>query len=388
MMRKSFYILTLFIAFIFSSCTKSGPAENPPAPADTLYFPPLTGSEWQTKSPAAAGWNESQLNSLYDFLEAKHTKAFIILQNGRIVAEKYFGTFVHDSIWYWASAGKSVTAFLIGIAQEKGLLNIGQKTSQYLGTGWTSLPPTKENLITIRHQLTMTTGLNDNVADDDCTDPSCLQYLSDAGTRWAYHNAPYTLLTKVIEQASGQSYNAFFNTHLRSRIGMNGIWITSGYQTILYSNARSMARFGLLILNKGKWSGTPILGDADYFNAMLNSSQAINPAYGYLWWLNGKSQFMMPQTQFVFPGKLVSNAPGDMVAALGKNDQKLYIVPSEKLVVVRMGEPAGTTQLAISSFDNELWGKLKLVIGLQNPANFMISNAHVPAGNTRSRIQQ
>jgi hypothetical protein len=60
---------------------------------------------------------------------------------------------------------------------------------------------------------------------------------------------------------------------------------------------------------------------------------------------------------------LFPNAPADLYAALGKNDQKLYVVPSQKLVVVRMGESAGNVQLAASSFDNELWGKLKPIIG-------------------------
>jgi hypothetical protein len=52
-----------------------------------------------------------------------------------------------------------------------------------------------------------------------------------------------------------------------------------------------------------------------------------------------------------------------MYSALGKNDQKVYVVPSQRLVVIRMGESAGNVQLAVSSFDNELWGKIKAVIG-------------------------
>jgi CubicO group peptidase (beta-lactamase class C family) len=144
---------------------------------------------------------------------------------------------------------------------------------------------------------------------------------------------------------------------------MNGLWIKTGFLNVYYSNARSMARFGLLVLNGGKWDQTPIMTDPAYFNSMINTSQNLNLSYGYLWWLNGKSTHMLPQTQFVFNGSLVPNAPADMIAALGKNDQKLYIVPSKKLVVVRMGNDAGNPNPAISSFDNELWGKLKDVIG-------------------------
>jgi hypothetical protein len=59
---------------------------------------------------------------------------------------------------------------------------------------------------------------------------------------------------------------------------------------------------------------------------------------------------------------MVPNGPADMYAALGKNDQKIYVVPSQNLVVIRMGEAAGNLQLAVSSFDNELWGKLKAIL--------------------------
>jgi len=304
------------------------------------------------------------LSNIYTYLLQKHTKGFIILKNGRIAAEIYFGSFTSDSNWYWASAGKTVTGFLVGIAQQEGKLNIDHKTSQYLGAGWTSLATAKENLITIRHQLTMTTGLDDGVPDSDCTTPACLQYAADAGSRWAYHNAPYTLLEKVVEAATGTSYNNYFQLKIRDKIGMNGLWIKTGFNNVYYSTPRSMARFGLLLLNKGIWNGAPVLSDMNYFNAETNTSQNLNLSYGYLTWLNGKTNYMLPQTQFKFSGSLIPNAPADMYAALGKNDQKIYIVPSQNLVIIRMGDPADNANFALSGFDNEIWGKLKAVMKL------------------------
>jgi CubicO group peptidase (beta-lactamase class C family) len=364
-MRNYCFLLILPLLFFFSCRKDSGDNTSPPPAPVTMYFPPLSGSEWQTTTVTALGWNETELNNLYTYLEQKGTKAFIILRNGKIVTERYFGTFTADSAWYWASAGKTMTAMLAGIAQQEGILDINNKTSQYLGTGWTSLPLAKENLITVRHQLTMTTGLDDAVTpDNDCTLPACLVYKADAGTRWAYHNAPYTLLDKVVENASGTTYNNYFQQKIRDKIGMNGIWFSgSGYNNVYYSNARSMARFGLLMLNKGKWDQAAIISDTNYFNAQINTSQNLNLSYGYLTWLNGKASYMLPTLQLVFPGMLVPNAPADMYSALGKNDQKIYMVPSQNLVVIRMGESAGNAQLALSSFDNELWGKLKTVIG-------------------------
>ena len=221
------YILLFILPLLFLiSCKKGGSDSiNPPTTPATLYFPPLTGSDWQTTSTASLGWNETQLNDLYTYLQQKGTKAFIILKNGKIVTERYFGSFTTDSTWYWASAGKTMTGMLVGIAQQEGLLNINTRTSQYLGTGWTSLPLAKENLITVRHQLTMTTGLDDAVTpDNDCTSPACLVYKSDTGTRWAYHNAPYTILDKVVENSSGTTYNNYFQQKIRDKIGMNGTW--------------------------------------------------------------------------------------------------------------------------------------------------------------------
>jgi CubicO group peptidase (beta-lactamase class C family) len=119
-----------------------------------------------------------------------------------------------------------------------------------------------------------------------------------------------------------------------------------------------MARFGLLMLAEGQWGGTPVMTDTAYFNAMITPSQDLNQSYGYLWWLNGQPSFMQPATQLVLNGPMVPEAPADMYAALGKNDQKIYVVPSEGLVVVRQGNNAGPVVAAASSFDNQLWARL------------------------------
>ncbi|MBK0381370.1 serine hydrolase [Pedobacter sp. SD-b] len=328
-----------------------------------MYFPPKNSNDWEKISPKSLNWDEEELNRLYPYLESKHTNAFIILKNGKMVCEKYFGNFTDKSFWYWASAGKTVTGLLVGIAQSEGLLNINHKTSDYLGEGWTAAPIEKENLITIKDQLSMTTGLDDSEAEIQCTQPSCFQYKTDAGTRWSYNTATYTVLDRVIEKASGKSFNDYFNARIKNKIGMIGFWkTTKTNNNVLFSDARSMARFGLLLLNKGKWGENYILKDENYFNAQINSSQGINPSYGYLTWLNGKNGYMLPTSQRKFSDYLIPNAPADLFAALGKNDQKIYVVPSQNLVVIRMGEKSGNSHAALSNFDNELWGKLKQII--------------------------
>ncbi|MGB5172369.1 MAG: serine hydrolase [Eudoraea sp.] len=327
----------------------------------SLYFPNTGSDEWATVSPEELGWNTNNKQALIAFLEEKDTKAFLILKDGKIAMEEYFGTFEKDSLWYWASAGKTLTAFTVGIAAEKQLLDLNHKTSDYLGEGWTSAPIDKENLITIWNQLTMTSGLKDTAFD--CVTAACLEYEADAGSRWAYHNGPYTLLERVVSEATGTTFSTFFNTNLRNKIGMNGFWLsTNGLNNVYFSTARSMARFGLLNLNNGAWKDEIILGDLTFISEMKNTSQELNKSYGYLWWLNGKESFMAPSLQVVFNGSLTPNAPADMYSGLGKNDQKLYVVPSMGLVIVRMGENAGESLLGSSSFDNALWEKISNLI--------------------------
>ena len=372
------------------------------APAQSTYFPPLLGSTWDTLSPASLGWCADRIDSLYDFLEVKHTKGFLILKDGRIVLEKYFGTFTQDSVWYWASAGKTLTGFLIGQAQEQGYLDIDDPTSDYLGTGWTSCTPTEEAAITVRNQLTMTTGLDDAVLpDNDCTDPACLQYLADAGTRWAYHNAPYTLLRSVISSATGMTENQWTNQQVGSHIGMNGLWILLGWNNVYFSTPRQMARFGLLLMNRGVWANDTLLHDQAYLDAMTTPSQSLNESYGYLTWLNGQSSFMLPGLQFVFPGPLMPSAPPDLFAALGKNDQKIHVVPSQGLVVVRMGNAADSSLFATSAFDNALWDHINALecstgVGeptsgtewsvFPNPCDDQVSITGLPEGSTAQLI--
>lgn len=317
------------------------------------YFPPLTGNTWDTISPSDIGWCEDSIQVLYEYLESSDSKAFIVLKNGKIVLEKYFGTFTKDSLWVWNSAGKTLTAYAVGIAQTEGLVNINDPSSAYLGTGWTSLTPTQEAAITIRHQLTMTTGLDEAVSFD-CTDPSCLQYLVAPGTRWSYHNSPYTLLDGVIENTSGLSLNQYVQQKIGSKIGMTGLFYSFGYNNVYVSKARSMARFGLLLSQDGVWNGTTVQSDVNYLNQMRTPSQTLNNSYGYLTWLNGQSSFMLPSSQFVFSGSAIPNAPSDMYAALGKNGQIINVVPSQDLVIVRMGSSMGASYVG-NQYNDTIW---------------------------------
>jgi CubicO group peptidase (beta-lactamase class C family) len=351
-MRK--YITLLALSLLIISCSSD---ENTTTPEETMYFPPNNGSNtWETKSISSLGWNQSAVQPLLDYLELKHSKSFIILVNGRIVLENYFNGHSATTPWYWASAGKTLTTTVTGIAEQEGLININNKVSDYLGIGWTSAPLAKENLITCKNLLSMNSGLNETLGDN--VSPANLQYVADAGTRWAYHNV-YVKLQGVVSQASGQTWTNYFNTKLRDKLGMTGgAWINSGDGLSVYwSTSRNMARFGLMALNKGKWNDNQVVNET-FFNNATSTSQNINQSYGYMWWLNGKSSYSLPQTQFQFNGSIIPSAPSDMYCALGKDDQKIYVIPSKKMVIIRMGDAADTVNMALSDFDDVLWQKI------------------------------
>jgi CubicO group peptidase (beta-lactamase class C family) len=345
---------------LFFNCSKDNAPMNPEPTPNTIYFPPINSDTWETKSITELGWNQNELQPLLDYLSTKNSKSFMILYDGKIVVENYFNGHSATAPWYWASAGKTLTSTVSGIAQEEGLIDINNKVSDYLGTGWTSESLDKENLITCKNLLSMNSGLDDSLGDN--VSPANLQYKADAGTRWAYHNV-YVKMQDVIAAASNQTWTNYFNTKLRDNLGMSGTWIPNGDLSVYWSNTRSMARFGLMIYAKGKWENAQIVPEI-YLNEATNTSQDINKAYGYLWWLNGKSTYHLPGTQIQFNGSLIPNAPADMYAALGKNDQKIYVVPSKKLVIIRMGDVANPDNptFALSGFDDELWGKISALI--------------------------
>lgn len=347
----------LFACFAIFSCSSSDEANEQPI-NEVMYFPPNDATTWETKTPGSLEWNENNVPALLDYLEQKNSKSFIVLHNGKIVMEYYFNGHTATTPWYWASAGKTLTTAVVGIAEQENFINTDNKVSDYLGTGWTSATLEKENLITCKHLLTMTSGLDDS--NGDGVTPIDLEYIADAGTRWTYHNV-YVKLQDVVATATNQTWDTYFNSKLKNPIGMTGGWFQSGNNRVYRSTTRSMARFGLLALNKGNWNGNQIVNN-NYFNFSTNTSQDLNLAYGYMWWLNGKSNYRLPQTQLEFSGKLIPNAPNDMFCALGKDDQKIYVIPSKKLVIIRMGNAADDSNFALSNFDNDLWEKINTVI--------------------------
>lgn len=324
------------------------------ASAQPLYFPPASNDGWERIPRTELGWCQDKLDSLVSFAGRTDTKALIILKDGKIALEQYYGAFTRDSLWYWASAGKTVTAALVGMAQHEGLMDITKPSATYLGRGWSSCTAQQEDAITVRHHLTMTTGIGFDRGTDNCTTPDCLRYRAEPGTIWDYHNACYLLIQDMVAKATGRTFQQYYNQQLSLKLGMGGLW----FNGVLYSRPLAMARFGLMLMAGGMWNGDTIIKDRRYFDEMISTSQQLNKSYGYLFWLNGKGSYMQPSIPLVWQRDLVPTAPKDMYAGMGKNDQRVYVIPSQRMVVVRMGNPGDTSAPAISGYDDALWQRI------------------------------
>jgi CubicO group peptidase (beta-lactamase class C family) len=273
---------------------------------------------------------------------------------GRIAAERYWGGATAGSTRDVASVQKSVTSFLAGALRAEGRLALTDPVSGWLGASWTRLRPVEERQIEVRQLLAMTSGLDD-----------AFRRVAAPGKRWYYGNDAYHQLHPVLERAAGTSMQMLAAKRLFAPTGMtSGLWRArfgrdpNGRPLLgLALTPRDMARFGLLALARGTWAGRRVVPES-YVRSALTSSQSLNPSYGLLWWLNGKSSHRLPgPAPASEPGPLLQSAPRDLVAALGAGDQKIYVVPSLDLVVVRQGGRAALRgQL---EFDDAWWKALR-----------------------------
>ncbi|HLT74873.1 MAG TPA: serine hydrolase [Ohtaekwangia sp.] len=315
--------------------------------AGSMYFPEAGSDDWKQVSAVDLAWDTTYLNEAIRYAKENRSYNLLILHKGRMVVEEYWSGTDAKSRHDLGSVAKSMTAFIIGILQEDGTLRIDDKVNNYLAEGWSRSPET-EGEITIRHLLTMTSGLNDD-----------LDYVGRPGETWRYSHGAYVKLYEVIEAATGKSYREVFDSILFTPTGMTGM---SWSGTDLLSPGRAIARFGLMMLNDGTWDGKKLLQDEGYFSDMLSTSQTIQKSYGYLWWLNGKESWYDDDKRVTIDGPIASSMPDDAWLAKGKHDQRIYVVPSLDLVVIRQGGYIPLPESGEGSFDVEFWKRLMRAI--------------------------
>jgi len=335
---KIFLSIAVIPVFLFYSC------EDYCQNDDGSYYPPTGSNEWKTISSNELGWNDEKLDETIEWIRVHNTVAFIILHRGKIVVEEYWGSGGINKSIKIASITKSITAVLIGLAQQEGLLSIKDNVSDYIGTGWSNSGGENEVKITILNLLTMTSGL-----DED------LNYVTDPGTDYIYNTTAFYLLWLVLEKASNKTIVEFANEALLQKIGMSDAlrWYKGGAL-----KPRDIARFGLLIQNEGIWNDTEIISDMSYYHDMLSPSQDYVNCYGYLWWLNNDCNSKNEDDEFLS----FSNAPEDLFVAVGAGDQRLYISPSEELVIVRLGFDSNLPYWGEESFNNQFWELMNEVV--------------------------
>ena len=144
------------------------------------------------------------------FVASRSTTAVVLLHGGRILAEQFIGvdpTYRRDV----ASCQKSVVALLLGIAQDRRLLAIDDPVTAVLGAGWSNAAADDERAITIRHLLTMTSGLDAE-----------RRAVARPGTVWSYNNDAYHQLQPILEIVTGAGIDALCAEWLWAPIGVTG----------------------------------------------------------------------------------------------------------------------------------------------------------------------
>lgn len=273
------------------------------------------------------------------------TRALIVLYDGQIIAERYANGFNQDMPLPGWSMTKSITGAMVGLLVKQGKLRVDDPAPV---AAWQN---DKRKNITIRHLLQQTSGLRfDEVYSKNSHATRMLFLKGDAsayaaslplenepGTQFSYSSGNSNILSRIIREAVGDgAYYRFPYGQLFYKLGMfhtilepdaGGTFVGSSY---CYATARDWARFALLYYNDGIVNGERILPEGWVKESVQPSIAAKRGEYGYQWWLNagrGHDRFT----------RMYQSLPTDMYYADGYEGQNIFIIPSKKLIVVRLG---------------------------------------------------
>jgi CubicO group peptidase (beta-lactamase class C family) len=281
-------------------------------------------------------------------LHKRNTRAVLVLYKGEIIAERYAPGFGPDTRLAAWSCTKSVFQALYGIAERDGKLN---QMDPAPVPAWQQ-PGDPRAGITLDMLLRMSSGIDFTEVDysppAQLTDmlfahPGAAEYFMGLplayppDTHWAYGSGTTNLLSWVLRQAYGDdAYYELPYKELFSKIGMRsayleadatGTWVGSSY---LFATARDYARFGLLYMNDGMWQGERILPEGWAKYAMTATPTAPKNNYGAQWWRPTLDDRAAAEARGV-------PLPEDAFNASGFEGQKIVVIPSKELVIVRLG---------------------------------------------------
>jgi CubicO group peptidase (beta-lactamase class C family) len=303
--------------------------------------------------PANPALERAVADSFSDETPAREidTRAIVVVQDGRIVAERYAPGFTKDTALIGWSMSKSVTATFIGALIAEGQLKLDAPAPV---PEWTTAGDERRK-ITLRNLLNMSSGLAFNEPYDPGTDSTRMLFQSHdmagyaatrplahpPGTAWSYSSGTANILSRLVLLKSGgtlKSTEAYAQSHLFGPAGMtsavfepdeSGNFVGSSY---LYATARDWARFGLMILDRGTINGTRIVPESFVDFACKPAPADPRKGYGAQFWLNGVDASGARE----FP-----HLPADFCAAEGHNDEFVAVFPSRHAVIVRLGWTVG-----------------------------------------------
>ncbi len=266
------------------------------------------------------------------------TRALIVIYKNQIIAEKYAEGFNENSRLIGWSMGKSLMSAVCGVLNFQGKLTVEEPAPI---DAWKNDERAK---ITINNLLQMNSGLEWEEDYTKISDVTKMLYLDTDMTKsqinkplvgvpnetWNYSSGTSNLLSGIIRSKfkTHQEYLDFWYTDLFDKIGMHsmifetdlaGNYIASSYG---WATARDWAKFGLLYLNKGIWNGEQVFSE-DWVNYTKTPTNGSEGVYGAQFWLNA--------------GGHLPDVPKDLFFADGYQGQRVFIIPSKELVVVRLG---------------------------------------------------
>ncbi|MCW8960095.1 MAG: beta-lactamase family protein [Ignavibacteriaceae bacterium] len=365
--NKAFLLLLLLSVYFFSGCEKDT-STNPPDGNYVYTVPEETSDGWSTASLSSVGMNPDRLVTLVNKIKTNsytEVHSVVIIKNDKLVFEEYFpghdfgytgqnyhGAYIdfdRDTRHNTHSATKSFTSALAGIAIDKGFIqSVDDKIFDYF-QDYSNLSDQQKEKITIKHLLTMSSGLewnewdvsvsqgnHDIVRMNSSSDPVYYvlnkPVVTEPGTAYYYNGGTVDLLGQLIRRASSLNVKSFSRTNLFEPLGItNYNWQTlypSGITCChgdIYITPRDMAKFGYLFLKKGMWNGTRVISEEWVNNSFQNHiTPPVNWAYGYgyLWWLR----------RYSAGGRLYYSFNAE-----GWGGQQIIIIPTENMVVVFTG---------------------------------------------------
>lgn len=334
--------------------------ENIPALYGEACFQPgpYPVGAWEKHSPEAEGVSSSSLEEAAAFAGEHDSSCMVVVRNGVLIGEWYWGNTTPNTKMKSWSVTKSYSATVAGIALSRGEIDHLQAPVADYVPEW-DVP--KKDEVTIAHLLSMSSGLKFGLIADNIGISLAKNMTQKAidwpmknppGALWEYNNHTVQMIEPVLRNATGMPPQDYAEEHLFSPIGMDAVWTEdkSGNATMymnVQASCRDHARFGYLYLQKGCWNGTQLL-DEDYVHTATSPSTPMNPGYGYWWWLNGQfptldSVDFAPKDDILHP-----ELPHDSFCAVGLGNQFIEVIPSENMVIVRMG-PAPHENLSLWS---------------------------------------